>query len=60
MVNNGTNQTPKQNSANCGSIDESERAFGATERAQNFSKEREKMLKPWWKKPMEVEIPMLR
>ncbi|MEG4090234.1 CdiA C-terminal domain-containing protein [Microcoleus sp. Pol12B4] len=33
MVNNGTNQTPKQNSANCGSIDESERAFGATERA---------------------------
>ena len=33
MVNNGTNQTPKQNSANCGSIDESERAFGTTEKA---------------------------
>lgn len=33
MVNNGTNQTPEQKSANCGSIDESERAFGETERA---------------------------
>ncbi|MEG5016803.1 MULTISPECIES: CdiA C-terminal domain-containing protein [unclassified Microcoleus] len=33
MVNNGTKQTPEQNSLNCGSIDESERAFGETERA---------------------------
>lgn len=48
MVNNGTNQTPEQNSVNCGSIDESERAFGATERAIAEFLEREgKMLKPW-------------
>lgn len=61
MVNNGTSQTLSKILLIVAVLmNQKELLVKPKERLLNFWKERERMLKPWWKKPMEVEIPMLR